>query len=1559
MGGRGRMDRHPGVKTMARKSVRRSPAPRRPSRAAAGRKTSKPKLRPPAPRAVSAPGRTWIHRLQRWVRQTWQSEPETLGFGLLFLLAALLRFWRPDWYADRQFHPDERWIFGVVSSLSYPNEPLALQYGTFPLYLLACFKDVAAALAGFFGPFDASRFVIWAGRSLSAVFDLGTLTFTYLLGRRLLPPGTAAGRRLGLWAAAFLAFTVLHIQMSHFFVVDVALGLLTVATLYGAVGIALTGERKDYLWTGACLGLALATKTSALPLGLAVLSGHILGWRQADEQNRVRRWKELGYAVALAVGTFFLAMPYAILDWGKFWANQNEQSRILVTGTADVPYNRQYLHTLPYFYYAKNLIRYLMGFPLGSLSLAGFVGYPAWIVSRIWGKTEKNRQSLITREAGWLVVMSFGLAYAVIIGNSFAKFNRYLIPLTPVLCLLAGRMLHELSGRLPRTWGDRVTGWLGGAILGFTIFWAMAFFSIYQAEHPWVAASRWMMKHIPSLTQENGFSRQTAILNEEWGDDLPVGVEGFSTQAYRNNKFSVQEPDTPRKREIILNMLQTNDWIVMADTRAHAVYRRLPDRYPINAAYYELMFEEKLGFSLAREFSNYPRLGAWVFPDDAADESFTLYDHPHVYLFQRQKPPLSAAELSARLDERVKEIQGRKPGAASPVAEKKTSVRPSAARLRTVVNANLGARLARPDFIFGTPNSATVLLAWLCLIEVIGLLSLPLVIHLFPRLPDAGAGMAKIIGTLLFTWCVWMLVSLGVVEHCQETSLAVLLAMGTAAGVWALRRRTEVEEFFRSRRREWLVSEGVFLLAFVGYALTKMYNPDIHNPFGQGYNGGGEPMGMTFFSAVYHSLHFPPYDPWLSGYPINYYYYGQVILGILAKLIGAPPAWSYQVVLSLLFAFTVTGVYSLGFGMTGRRIWGGLAAAAAAAAGNLHTFFYLLEPVTRATWGNDGWEGVRRLGASLLHQAGRFEFIWNPTRLIKGTINEMPWFSFLYGDLHAHIIAMPFSLPMIAWALNVLQPSRSRNILLPEAPGRTVTERGLTFFIIALTLGSLSAINTWNFPPYALMALAVLAGQAWQEHKAHGLPWRAWFQAGMGWLRLVLGGLLLFFFFHKNFIPQSNSLAWVNPEVRTRVREFLQFFGLVVFAVSTFAAQAMLPVLREGLRALGWKSKSRQGIRAWRSWLELPQLLWERRPVVFYTAASLLVAASLLAFFGQTLQAVLGGLLLVGVWGASRKNLSPSTRLAWILTSAGFAVVMGCEWVHVRDFMGVGGDMSRMNTVFKFYMVVWIWFALAAVFFLSQVISRTRPEEKKWLDLFRGREAWQVWSMAGGVWLVWGGAYYAQEFTGVPWLSFALSAALLGVPWVWVLWPKALETRRLWAAVLVALAAVVSLYPAVSVYNRMRLCSEFKNPTLNGIAYLERMRPREAKALAWLREHVRRIEIVLEAPGRQGYNCFDTRVAVFTGLPTLIGWIGQEEQMRYNDELTGSHTRDANAIYETMDIPLAQRLLRKYQVQYVFVGENEQAAYPAPGLRKFEAFLDKVYDQDGIRIYRQPRSPNK
>jgi hypothetical protein len=77
-------------------------------------------------------------------------------------------------------------------------------------------------------------------------------------------------------------------------------------------------------------------------------------------------------------------------------------------------------------------------------------------------------------------------------------------------------------------------------------------------------------------------------------------------------------------------------------------------------------------------------------------------------------------------------------------------------------------------------------------------------------------------------------------------------------------------------------------------------NPDLWHP----YKGGEKPMVFSFLNAILKSTSFPPYNPWLAGYYLNYYYYGFVVVSLPIKLLGLVPAFAYNLVLPTLFSMT-------------------------------------------------------------------------------------------------------------------------------------------------------------------------------------------------------------------------------------------------------------------------------------------------------------------------------------------------------------------------------------------------------------------------------------------------------------------------------------------------------------------------------------------------------------------------------------------------------------------------------------------------------------------------------
>ena len=131
------------------------------------------------------------------------------------------------------------------------------------------------------------------------------------------------------------------------------------------------------------------------------------------------------------------------------------------------------------------------------------------------------------------------------------------------------------------------------------------------------------------------------------------------------------------------------------------------------------------------------------------------------------------------------------------------------------------------------------------------------------------------------------------------------------------------------------------------------------------------------------------------------------------------------------------------------------------------------------------------------------------------------------------------------------------------------------------------------------------------------------------------------------------------------------------------------------------------------------------------------------------------------------------------------------------------------------------------------------------------------------------------------------------------------------------------------------------------------------EGIKWLRDQVEGSPVVLEAsmPAKYHYRAWNGRVSVYTGLPSIVGWqVHQEQQRRgYAPEVV-LRILDVDRIYSTTDSSEALELMRKYGVEYVYLGQVERLYYPDDGLQKFADqladYLELVYQNEEVNIYR-------
>ncbi len=1497
------------------------------------------------------------------------------------LVSLAPRLYGLNWDANNHLHPDERQIVFVSMCLTLPGAPRAappncqpaltgpgwflspssplnphfFAYGSLPMYLLALVAHGLAWLTQathLFAPPDGgawddfNHFTL-IGRVLSALFDAGSVLLAGLIARRL------AGRKTALLAAAFVATIPFDVQVAHFYAVDTQMLFFVLLTLLSCILLvqaparrSQTGkdaelepdaeERRPRFWQswgaglliGAAFGLALGCKVSALPLLAPIAIALIIRWRRCGFDDMLL----VGLGVAAAtVLTFSLTNPYALIDWKSFIAQVQEQNA-LSRGQLDYPYVRQFAGTTPFVYQIQQLLLYDMGLPLGLLGLAGF----GWALSRLWRRLDDD----------WLVLAVWVVVYFAVVGTAYTKFSRYMLPVFVPLAICGAAMLAALArwgvrrlgavtagervdgtglvgalstglfGSRPartasRMWGS---GWwrfgcaaLGLAILGASTFATLALANIYSAPNTRVQASEWIYDHVPA---------GATVTNEIWDDPLPIlvppgrtGPNGEALTAgghviapyqYTPIGLDLYQPDTPDKAATLAGQLASADVVVISSQRLLRSIPKLPDRYPMTTRYYQLLFAGKLGFTLATHFENAPHLLGITMNDSGADESFSVYDHPPVWIFVRSGAGMSQANILAELTS----------GIHLPATAVRSGAQKSLLLPPTVAAADAQAQPLGVQFPATSLPNSIPLVWWLLLIELLGLGTFPLAYFVFRGLHDRGWGLSKLLGMLLLAWLTWLPASLRVLPFDHWIVVGAFVAILAVGGLVGWRWRDELRSFARERWKVLAVCEGAFLVAFLFFTWVRALDPDLWHI----YRGGEKPMELAFLDAILRSRYLPPIDPWFSGGYINYYYYGQYIFATLIKLTGIAPTTAFNLAIPLLFGVTVTGAFSVVAGLT-RRWWAGLAAAfGLAVAGNLDGLIQLV--------------GQWRAAVSHL-PIPPFDY-WESSRVIPYTINEFPYWSFLYADLHAHLIDLPIVVFIIACCASLLASARD--------DGRRWRFAIPALAAISLALGAAWLTSTWDVPTYGLLVAVVLALRL----MPFGEPERwARLRALVRWptvrgyvvaLALTFGATYaLYFPFHADF---QNFVSGTGPvSTPTDPKLFATLFGLWLFLLASYFVVELRDRFEE--RVIARKPESDEG-RTRRLWI--------------FVAVSALV---LLLAFMAGMKPLLIILLATGVVLALDARHTPTKLMTYLLLLLALAVALGVEIIYVRDFLD-NSPWERMNTVFKFYYQVWTLFTLGGALAFTQLIRRV------WL-VETGDEAEAVALRAGG---------------GADMAEVAQEAPVAGTEWELAEGGGVSLLRGAWIVALTLLVLGSCVFLVEGTQARVqdpRIWAAVQPPpggiqpaglSLDGMAYMRGWYPGDYAAITWMNEHIGGDPTIVEA-SNGNYQWYG-RVSIYTGLPDVLGWGSREYEQRYGEEVFPRQD-DVQQFWRTEDPNVALAFLRQYGVKYIYFGTLERTCYvtqgndqcvpmPAAAVDKFSTLeragaIHTVYDKDGVVIY--------
>ena len=1483
------------------------------------------------------------------------------ALAAIVVAALALRLHGIDWDGGYGFHPDERDIY-FRSDCMYrllTDDPNASACG-----YVADNPEAAPGLGGLRYFFDAERSPLnphwfplgsvliyalvfvrsvvelftdvggldmrFAGRTLSALADVGSVLMVFVLGRRLY------GRNVGLLAAALTALAVVHVQHSHFYRPETFTVLLTLASIWATLRMVEKRRLRDSVLLGVILGLALAPKVNVLPLLAPLALGY--GYRVLDEAEG--KWDEIipeilqkvaGHALlagAVAIGVFFVTTPYAFIDIGAFVSDVMLQTR-MARNAGLFPFTVQYVDTPAFLYQIRQTVVWGLGVPLGVVAWLS-IPFTALL---LFLDRRRFRADLIL--LAWVVPSLLFL-------ESFeVRFLRYLFPLMPVMILMASRMmlwnldrvgfsLRSLRDSMREAFASLrrrrialrpsatpalllLAAGLPVFVVAGTAFYSLAFQKVYAGEHPATRASRWILTEVPGGTG--------IVFDNHWDEFLP-GIYGYDAW-----QFPLYEPDTRMKMQTLAARLSGSDYLIFYSHRPYASAARDPKRFPYSNNYYRLLFSGQLGYRLHREFTNHPSLGGVVFRDDAlpasglhspspevashdanytlnfgyADDNVSGYDHPRVLVF-RNAERLSESALSGMLAPTTR------PGA----AESSPALMLSPEALEKQRSGGTFSEIVDRD---GWTSNAPVL-AWLLVVELIYLLSLPLALFVFRPLSDRGILLARILGLLAVCWTAWLIVSLGWMDFSRGAVYAGMGAVAVASGAVLWFKGREIWDFIRAKWRLLLFCEGLFLLAFLAFVAVRYFNPDLWHP----YRGGEKPMELAYFNAVFRSTALPPYDPWFAGGYLNYYYWGYFVIACVNRVAAIVPTTAFNLAVPLFFALTVTGAFSVGYNLAdgvkragirrpltgfgdgggampgrGRKllppVFCGLAAALfVAVIGNIDGIVQIVQGVWAVTAGGEAWPGFDFWRSSrMIPPLDSFEppslAFWLPDYIPGDAgsswhITEFPFFTFLFADLHAHMMVIPFTLLALGLGLALVVGLRNGGAGWTAVAGAA----------LAVALGALWAVNSWDYPSYVILMLGLIALAALftRNRPRNKLLLFAGLSASI--MAVSLLAFWPFHHFYETFNSGLDASRW-----RTPVDRFLAIHALFIFIAVTF----LIARTRGDLAMLERGSRNSE---------ELPPgMAWLRLTVVVVVAVGAVFAA--LGYWNAALVSALLLLTLAAGWRVLQWP-EPSRPYDAVVLAM---LVMAALIVIGVDFVTVEGDIGRMNTLFKYYLEVWVFMAIAA--------------------------AYMLWRLAP-----------AFGRPGMPLLRRPKIGALAVV----------------WLAVLALLVGSSLIYTALG--TKDRLADRFNDlpPTLDGADYMahaehwerEKVFPlrHDYQAIRWLQDNAEGSPVVLEAHMEQ-YR-WGGRFAIYTGLPAILGWpwhqIQQRHGYREQVDVRASHVRLA---YETTDADTAVEVMRRYGVSYVVVGELERLNYGAAGLAKFDrmaeaGLLSKVYENEKTAIFR-------
>lgn len=775
-------------------------------------------------------------------------------------------------------------------------------------------------------------------------------------------------------------------------------------------------------------------------------------------------------------------------------------------------------------------------------------------------------------------------------------------------------MISSLQKNSPLRW---IPLWI---VVGWTIISAFAFVNIFNHKHTYEGASEWIYQNIKPGSK---------LLEPHWDDTLPIHMPDHSPSEFQCHnqqwELGLYEPDTPAKLEQLVTKLASGDYIIFATQRLHGSIMRVPEEYQATTNFFGLLFQGALGYKLVYSYKVEPYLGPIHFDDDLADESFTVYDHPKAMVFQNTGR-LSAEELRNRIIN---------PYAFAPLMSREEMMEMDAASTHTGTAAS-------------SDSSLWAFIVWLTVFELLSCALAPVIAYALPNFPDKGYGLSKVLGFLTFGYLSWILPSLGIIPADRRTTLIILLGI---LGVGCLlKKRCSGCASNTHHRAHFRTVEILFIGGLVAFALIRSMTPEIF--------WGEKPMDFSMLNFFTRNEHFPPQDPWASDQQMRYYYLGTYFFSAILKLTGIDTAIGYNLALATLPALMLAAAYSIMLLICKRRGLAFMGACITVLLSNLEVMNLAISSLYKANY-------------DFSQARINFDLFWASSRIFTSPgITEYPIWSFIFADLHAHVISLPFTLLLIGLGLRL---TRKNNTFFD---GPDILHR----ILYGTTLGCLVALNSWDFISYCIVTGFLMLYRPISTPHGAAVPWHKKLIAHVQ--ELFCDGLFIGFvafaavspFLLSSKTTEAISWGWVHDSEFDTTSQVIRHLGIWAIIVLMGLITALPTAFCNRAPTL---CRTLLRIAASGAVASLPLLLG---------VLSSLQGVRKMPWGILFLASILAGLATATYWGKRQNGMAGRTIGALITAAA--MLIAGAEMLFLMD---------HMNTIFKFYNAIWVLLSISAV----------------------------------------------------------------------------------------------------------------------------------------------------------------------------------------------------------------------------------------------------------------------